>query len=957
MNPIFPARCISLCLARVLCLLATIAALTASSHAQAADGDAVSLGPFSPSPALTIYLVNDGTATPVHLTLRRGAAVAGDRILLRAFDADEKNTRWQYIESGKMPDSFVPTQRATWGIPALTAPVVEAKKAGDIVWEGDVALRGTGVNQIRITAGNANTSLELRLPRALSWGVSFQNGEFKSWPDQPATLFSLVPPHAEELEIAGGPMRVSDENGAPIFAADKTAATSQKVSVSQTNVLWKWEFAPRTDWRFRAAGFPLILCPDEKSARAIGASVETLPDGTVVAHKFQRRIAELLPRLLDPKNVGRAEDLIVPLASREKEWLSDPVRNANLLDAYGLMPSVEWALRHQNVDPTSHWSGSLDGWQRYEKMAPPLNRWDRWKTISVGDEPVRDNNMETGGLWAGASSNTGATAENLALAVSLDAPFNPYFAKRELLYRAAAAALRDLMALGEDETWRGVGSDMSNYPGFMAFAVAQKTLPVYALVAPQMPADVREVWTEGVEHILDRLYPESLVTARNQSSHFLVAYQDLARGSGLPRHQEMARLYARHWLEGQHPAGFQIEKAGPDASYIGMTHWHEAVYFRESGDKTILESLRRSYRFFNHTVAPEPDGQMLGGFNFNHRVGQGFDNEQWGGARGILDDVLPEVGLWAKPRSIGTRERSVAAIQAALKQLPEPKMPDNITNPRYFYASKADTTGVWPALEPGDYVRDLGGELVAFKRAGYFGAVYVGHPAPVDYYIADREQFRLPAPGDAENKGGAANIRKVTPFLGGGLSLFWTPNYGSSVLATNWSPLAHHGLVALQADGKRYWEDYFATKYAVDEKAGTLRVEGRIENQPISYVRTYSFEADGVRVRVQLKADKDIALAGLWENLPFATGTAKTRGAELVVPGEKDGAAQAERFTIRDKNGAGVEVVFDAAQQLRVQRNGLQNNGLQIARVEVALPAQWTSGQTVTLGYQLRPLP
>jgi len=72
------------------------------------------------------------------------------------------------------------------------------------------------------------------------------------------------------------------------------------------------------------------------------------------------------------------------------------------------------------------------------------------------------------------------------------------------------------------------------------------------------------------------------------------------------------------------------ESGGPDATYIGITHWHEAVYYRHSKDPVILESLRRSYRFFNHTVAPEPDGKMLGGFNFGHRTGNGFYAEQWG---------------------------------------------------------------------------------------------------------------------------------------------------------------------------------------------------------------------------------------------------------------------------------------------------------------------------------------
>ncbi len=48
------------------------------------------------------------------------------------------------------------------------------------------------------------------------------------------------------------------------------------------------------------------------------------------------------------------------------------------------------------------------------------------------------------------------------------------------------------------------------------------------------------------------------------------------------------------------------------------------------------------------------------------------------------------------------------------------------------------------------------------------------------------------------------------PFVGGGLTMFWTPDFGSSVLAGNWTPLTHHGLVATDGVTEvRSWEDYF----------------------------------------------------------------------------------------------------------------------------------------------------
>jgi hypothetical protein len=279
----------------------------------------------------------------------------------------------------------------------------------------------------------------------------------------------------------------------------------------------------------------------------------------------------------------------------------------------------------------------------------------------------------------------------------------------------------------------------------------------------------------------------------------------------------------------------------------------------------------------------------------------------------------------------------------------------NIVNPRYeYYTEKPDRTGVWPACEKADYIRDLNGELIAVKRAGYYAVIYVGKPAPSKHYISGRESFRTV--NDGENSGGGFNLRKITPYLGGGLSMFWTPSYGSALLATNWAPTTHNGLIALQADGKRYWEDYFATRYVIDQKAALLTVTGRIENLPIAYTRQYRFAADDIEIHVTLRAEQAVSLTSLTENIPFAEGVMKARGAELSLTGEKDGQAQTDRFTLRDKQNAGVEVLLDGPRTLRIQRNGLRNNDLQIGRVEVLLPAQLAAGQQVELLYHVRPL-
>ena len=91
------------------------------------------------------------------------------------------------------------------------------------------------------------------------------------------------------------------------------------------------------------------------------------------------------------------------------------------------------------------------------------------------------------------------------------------------------------------------------------------------------------------------------------------------------------------------PAGYQEEQGGPDAGYQGVTNWFMALFYKRTGNRLMLECVRQAYHFMNHTVGIEPDGRIRGGSNFCHRTIGDANSEFFTGARGILDDVLPEV--------------------------------------------------------------------------------------------------------------------------------------------------------------------------------------------------------------------------------------------------------------------------------------------------------------------------
>ncbi len=890
---------------------------------------------LKPDPALTIYVVNKTENANARLVARHGKCPQGDRLMIRVLDPEENLIYWQYVEPGRMKEANLPGEGEILGIPIK---INHSYKPGDIMLDVDLPMKKKGVFQIRVTAGARNSNINLTLPHGAEYGISFQNGYWLPWDNQPEKMFFYIPPRAEILAIKGDPLEIKDQSGSIIESDAKKTMTIQPKDWKK---VWTAKFKNLKRYRFNAYGFPFILCNTKEAAEKIKASIIELKDGTVVCFKFQEKIHNLLPEILLEKNVGKTEDLLENLMNYKEKLLKDPARNQILVNAFdGLLTSIPPLLKEQNIDPESHWSGSLHGWENKIKKMPPENRWDRLMPIK--------------GLWAGASSiKVSAGAEKLAIAATLNSEANPYYKKKELLYRAAAASLRDLMTLGEDEVWRGVSSE-DPYPGFMGFAVAQKTFPVFEIAAPYMPEKIKKIWTEGLRHIVDRSYPDGLVTCRNQSSHYLVAFQAFAMGSGMQRYKELAKDYAKRFIAGTHPAGFQIESCGPDGSYIGMSHWHMAVYCRMSNDKEMLKTIQRSYNFFNHTVAPEPTGKILGGFNFNHRVADGFYNEQWSGAKGILDNVLPEVGIWNNNKE--DKEAASANIINNISNSPA-KIDDfkygprfNLQFQRYLHYAKPLKTKPWPALAKGSFIKNLSNELIAVKRPGYYTAIYVGKPAPHPHYIAKRKYFSKPLPEDVENSGGKREAKKVTPYLGGGMSLLWTPESGSSILSTNWSPLCQQGIVAVADNGKRYWADYFAQEFKLDRRNSELTVTGKIEKLPLIFIRAYKFLDNEIRVKLTLKAQGNIELKKLFENIPVPRGTAKNNDVKIIFSQEND------RVKIINEKGSGIEIIFQKPQSFTVQENGLTNGNLQIGRIEAALPNKIDIGETASLSYSIVPL-
>ncbi|MCX6117659.1 MAG: hypothetical protein NT027_08970 [Proteobacteria bacterium] len=682
------------------------------------------------------------------------------------------------------------------------------------------------------------------------------------------------------------------------------------------------------------------------------------------------------------------------------------------------------------------------------KSTIPLSDPTHWNRLSIAapltltEQTVPDpanyiaNNQ--GQMVHGVSKMDDTLIPSMALLATLDGskahtPFeNPFYGQKAILYRVALASLTDLAALPESEIWNSIETDL-NGPyagGNIAFTMGRKVLISYGETAyflrklfctmnpteaekkkyscAQFPfpalsnaeiikwgfaADeivlwkqIHSTWTDGARRIAYRLYPNDMVSCRNQSAHYLLAFQQLALGSGDPFDASLVTDYVDRWVQSQDKSGYFMEQQGPDASYIGMTNYHAAAFYLTSCmtgtcNQKIKDSIAKTYRFFGYTVAPEPNSttSFLGGFNFNHRVGAGYHAEQFGGARGIALDI-PEVSAWTEAylAPLGKNPRRVPSVDS---YKPGSSRRLDLFFPRFhaFQEVTEVTPAKFPATTPGSFTIDVhdAKQLIAVKRPGYYTAFYVGRPAPHPTYIApiNDPKHRLSWKDSGESAGASIGDPHYwnAPYVGGGMSLFWTPEFGSSVLAGSWTPLVHHGLVSVDGiNGVRSWEEYFSTNFEQSPDKSTLTTSGKLESKPCVYARTpqelcsgmdnykysrtYTFLDDTINVSTSIVAESNAVVSLnsiLFENIPLAGGKPKMVG--TVGPSIQIVSPQ-EIVYRRGSTGPGTRIRFKNTSFANSVNSGPMNSEkLQINRLElgIAIPAP---GQTSKILYCIQPI-
>lgn len=891
---------------------------------------------------------------------------------------------WRFVDTGTVTSPLGPG--------AITAEVGadDGPSAGGALLAISLTLARAGVYQVRMTSGRgAGVTLSLTAPHSLAYGVCFQGGASTPWTGMPPTTHVFVPANTRSLQLKGSKYvtlsrRTSPDASHPSgelasLHSSGSASTDKLLTTLVPGELLELAFTHTAATSY-FANMPVILCSSALAAATIGGSTFQLTDGTWVYHRFQERLHQRRLELL-AADLGSTTSVAADLGTVRDALVTDGTggeRGARYVGSF-LHQLHMRALPWQNLNASSHWGGSFHGWQAHK-----ATRWDHAEPLSGLRAGCADTDSYVdGGIY-------------LAKAFSDEYAYNPYRGDTRVRDRALAGVFLDMMRIAEDDTFVGT-QDTTYYPTMMAFDLAERTLAPFYYLGPHMSVADKALYAEALQHLVDRSYAELLQSTRNQNSMFLIAFAHFAVGrsrtfpAGEPPaygnawtavdwdrlYWQLALDYGRYFRESASVGGiFDMEATGPDSTYQGITNYNVALTAQLLNDSALASHIGAVYTFYNHFVAPDHAGKMRGGFNFNQRTTGSFAAEQYNGAKGIVDAVVPAVGAW---RGL-TREWAGVYARWGPSRTPEQYI-DHIITRSYalgtlgglefsreeFWTSAASVEAhnvTLPALEAGSFFRTFGSPLqaIAVKTPSYFASMYVGQPAGKWY----TERLEIKFERDESKLG----VSSGTPVVGGGLSLFHVGGYGIALLSTNWGPKFAHGVYGVRLDGTRVWADY---GYSGQDKVASVNaasqsvvVQNGISPLSLRYERSYTFQADHVAVSIIFSASAAASLERFVETLPFPDDDDDAASVQLINPDGQELNVSAsvplylaQQIVLRRPGSTvspAVLIALDTPRNVSVffreGPKGLWSDLPEpLSRVELALEPAWQSGDTFELHY------
>ena len=272
---------------------------------------------------------------------------------------------------------------------------------------------------------------------------------------------------------------------------------------------------------------------------------------------------------------------------------------------------------------------------------------------------------------------------------------------------------------------------------------------------------------------------------------------------------------------------------------------------------------------------------------------------------------------------------------------------------KYVFPPGKIAEGTWPVLASERFARNVNDEFVFIRRPGYYAAVYTGNTS--HRWVRDAVKGE-PITGNWEMQDGIlqpmdANAKKTAWNPTQGLSMLWTPGYGSCVLGANWNVYTAQMLRADLPDGQVSWPDYWEFEHEWDADNSILTLRQRMFDLPVAVTRQMAFEEDGLRQTVEVSREEPGVAESLVEQIPYVR-----KDGVVVLFREGDTWAEAEEAVASEMwigGAAGEGVRFSFASPVTL-RKGItsRNHGLDLGLIEVALGAETQAG----ISYLMRPM-
>ena len=760
-----------------------------------------------------------------------------------------------------------------------------------------------GIYQIRTTSSAGGRILgSLSTKPETSFGVMAGRSMIKAGSRNLTNAYIYVPPQAKKLKIYNRRTEttISEINGKQIF----TVKSNQKGEIALSPMhVYKLHFNKKGSVGF--SGFPIILCPDKTTARNIRASVEFAPDGSMLHHKFQLRMWKWMHSL----KKSQLEVKIVPLEPMKEKFLKKP-ESIYLLGARGAFSHAGYILKNQDINP---------------------------KSPSYGDN--RDLSY-------------------LSLFYSLNEPFNPYYGNKNVMNRYLLNQFRELLKLKENDTFR---------PGWDKYSGgdALKTLHDYisfALAYKKLPEKLQKLWFNGISRLINR-FCLSRVSCENQTAHWLVDSYCMYLATGDDIYKRIAADFAAVMSD---PAmnkfiktGYLQEHNGPDATYQGLCASNLAFYYRMSKDENIKKTLNKIYTLFNHTVAPEPDGTMLGASNFSHRTSGSWVKRQWQGGVPLMAGELKSAGCWIpedSQKKINLPEMSYDDkwyennSRWAFNYALSPWLP--MWN-KYFYPVKKIKHDKLPVIRDTEFTRKFSNEFYCFRRPEYYALVYAGNTSYTKgrYFINQNPLLKGWNLGNNALSPVTATGKKTGWCPTQGLSMFWTPEYGNCILARNWNVYTTQVVRADIANGKVSWSDYRSSKNSYDKANNEVTISTELLNLPVTVIRKIKAERNSVNVNLKVRFHDNADISKLVEQIPLI----KKRYTKILFKSEgkwQSTSGKCNAVRIINSKGKGVQITFSAPVSVGLGISTKHFN-MELGLLEFYLVSKYKKGTVIVLNYKI----